>query len=63
MPKTTTNKKLSKKQREELIQTLKERFEKNMDRHKKLVWEDVQAKLESNPGKLWSLNQMEVTGG
>jgi hypothetical protein len=54
---------LKAKQREELIRALKARFEKNMNRHKDLVWSKVQAKLESNPEKLWSLNEMERTGG
>src|ERR1041384_1624327 len=54
---------LSKKQREELLGTLQARFEKNMDRHKGLQWSDVQAKLETNIQKLWSLNKMERTGG
>jgi hypothetical protein len=57
------NKKLSPKQREELLTTLKSRFEKNMNRHKGLEWTKVQAKLEANPEKLWSLNEMERTGG
>ena len=51
------------KQREELLRALKARFEKNMDRHKGLEWAKVQAKLEANPEKLWSLNEMERTGG
>jgi hypothetical protein len=51
------------KQREELLGTLKARFEKNMDRHTGLEWAKVQAKLEANPEKLWSLNEMERTGG
>jgi hypothetical protein len=51
------------KQREELLGTLKARFEKNMDRHKGLEWAQVQAKLEANPEKLCSLNEMERTGG
>src|SRR5436305_4156747 len=54
---------LSKKQHEELLTTLRARFEKNMDRHKSLEWAKVQAKLEANGGKLWSLNEMEKTGG
>src|SRR5215217_5759140 len=58
-----TKKELSGKQREELLTALKTRFEKNMDRHKGLDWATVQAKLESNPEKLWSLNEMERTGG
>jgi hypothetical protein len=54
---------LSKKQREELLSALKARFEKNMDRHKGLEWAQVQAKLEADDRKLWSLNEMEKTGG
>jgi hypothetical protein len=54
---------LSKKQREELLRALKARFEKNMNRHKGLEWANVQAKLEANAEKLWSLNEMERTGG
>src|SRR5690349_24534668 len=50
-------------QREELLTTLKARFEKNMDRHKGLDWAKVQTRLEANPEKLWSLNEMERTGG
>jgi hypothetical protein len=56
-------KELSTKQREELLNALKARFEKNMDRHKGLEWAKVQAKLEANTEKLWSLNEMERTGG
>ena len=48
---------------EELLRTLKARFEKNMNRHKDLEWAKVQAKLEANTEKLWSLNEMESTGG
>jgi hypothetical protein len=51
------------KQREELLRALKVRFEKNTDRHKGLEWDKVQAKLEANAEKLWSLNEMERTGG
>lgn len=51
------------KQSEELLKTLKARFEKNMNRHKGIAWAHVQAKLETDPGKLWSLNEMENTGG
>ena len=51
------------KQREELFGALKTRFEKNINRHKGLDWAKVQAKLEANPEKLWSLNEMERTGG
>ena len=58
-----SKKKLSSEQREELFKALKARFEKNMNRHKGLDWAKVQAKLEANAGKLWSLNEMEDTGG
>src|SRR4026207_2097889 len=51
------------KKREELLRALKARFEKNMNRHKGLEWAKVQAKLEANIEKLWSLNEMERTGG
>jgi len=54
---------LSKKQSEELLRALKARFEKNMNRHPGLEWAKVQARLEANPGTLWSLNEMERTGG
>lgn len=54
---------LSPEQREELLKTLKARFEKNMNRHKGLEWAKVQAKLEANSEKLWSLHEMERTGG
>ena len=54
---------MSPAQREELLTTLKARFEKNMNRHKGLEWVRVQAKLEASPEKLSSLNQMETTGG
>jgi hypothetical protein len=54
---------LAPEQREELLRTLKTRFEKNMNRHKDLEWAEVQAKLEPNTEKLWSLNEMERTGG
>jgi Protein of unknown function (DUF4256) len=56
-------KELSPKQREELLKTLKARFEKNMKRHKGLEWAKVQATLEAKAEKLWSLNEMETTGG
>lgn len=59
----STKKQLSASQRDELLTTLKARFEKNMNRHKGLEWSNVQAKLEANPEKLWSLNEMERTGG
>jgi len=62
--KTKKNKKeLSPKQREELLRTLQGRFEKNMNRHKGLEWAKVQSKLVANTEKLWSLNEMETTGG
>ena len=54
---------LSKKQREDLLKTLKARFEQNMGRHKDVQWPNLQARLEGNPEKLWSLNEMERTGG
>ena len=56
-------KKLSPEQSKELLNTLKSRFEKNMKRHKGIEWAKVQAKLEANPEKLWSLDDMETTGG
>ena len=56
-------KELSPKQREALLITLKDRFAKNMNRHSGLEWAKIQAKLEANPSKLWSLNEMERTGG
>jgi len=54
---------LSPKQREELLGTLNARFEKNLNHHNGLEWAKVKAKLEANPEKLWSLNEMERTGG
>jgi hypothetical protein len=59
----STKRELSAKHREELLGTLKERFEKNPKRHKGVDWVKVQAGLEANPEKLWSLNEMERTGG
>jgi hypothetical protein len=56
-------KELPAKKREELLEALKARFEKNMNRHESLEWAKVQAKLEANTKKLWSLNEMERTGG
>lgn len=61
--KTVATATLSKKQREELLTTLHARFEKNMNRHKGVEWAGVQARLETNAGKLWSLYEMERTGG
>ncbi len=64
MSKINSNKKkLSLEQSEQLISTLKVRFEKNMNRHKGFKWADVEVKLESNAEKLWTLNEMERTGG
>jgi len=59
----SSKKNLSPEQREELLSTLKTRFEKNRSRHQDLEWAKVQAKLEANVEKLWSLNEMERTGG
>jgi hypothetical protein len=59
----STKKKLSPQQRKELLRILKARFEKNMNRHQGVEWAKVQAKLETNAEKLWSLNEMERTGG
>jgi hypothetical protein len=59
----SNEKELPLEQREELLNTLKDRFKKYMNRHKGLDWDTVQAKLEANPEKLWSLNEMERTGG
>jgi hypothetical protein len=57
------NKKLSSEQREKLLRTLKDRFESNMSRHRSLDWTKVQAKLKANSAKLWSISEMERTGG
>jgi hypothetical protein len=59
----SNKKELLAEQRAALFKTLKARFEKNMSRHKGLDWTAIQAKLEANKGKLWSLNEMEETGG
>ncbi|SFG31621.1 DUF4256 domain-containing protein [Pontibacter chinhatensis] len=56
-------KELSAKQHEALLSTLKSRFEKHMNRHKSIEWADVQARLETRPDRLWSLQEMERTGG
>ncbi len=58
-----TRRKLSPEQREQLLETLKARFEKNMKRHKGLKWAKIKTKLESTTEKLWSLSEMERTGG
>ncbi len=60
---TGLNKKLTNQAQSALINILKIRFEKNMDRHPGLTWADIQTKLEAKPAKLWSLNEMERTGG
>jgi hypothetical protein len=59
----SNKKKLAPEQREELLRALKARFEQNMNRHKGLEWAKIQVKLEANTEKLWSLNEMERTGG
>ncbi|QCR33862.1 DUF4256 domain-containing protein [Lysinibacillus sp. SGAir0095] len=61
MPKQ--NKELTPEQQEEILEILKTRFEKNMNRHKDIEWSGVHAKLETHTEKLWSLSQMEITGG
>ncbi len=61
--KKTAAKKISTEAATTLLQTLKIRFEKNMDRHPKLKWGPIQAKLEAQPEQLWSLNEMEETAG
>jgi hypothetical protein len=64
MGNTNTNKKgLSAEPNKELLKVLQTRFEKNKHRHKGLEWDKIQAKLEANPKKLWSLDEMELTGG
>jgi hypothetical protein len=63
IPKVEINLELSAEQGEELLKTLKDRFEENMNRHKGLQWPEIQAKLEAHPEKLSSLNAMESTGG
>jgi hypothetical protein len=63
MKSVKTKKELSAERREELLRVLKARFEKNRNRHKDLEWDEVQAKLEANAEKQWSLNEMERTGG
>ncbi len=60
---TEFKKELSMEQRGELLRTLRDRFEKNMNRHKGVEWAKVQAKLDANSEKLWSLSDMERTGG
>jgi hypothetical protein len=60
---TTTKKKLSAEERDQILKTLKARFEKNKNRHKSIDWTDVQSRLEEKAEKLWSLSIMEETGG
>jgi hypothetical protein len=62
-PSRSNKKELSSEQRQELLRALKARFEKNTNLHRGLEWSKVQTKLEANPGKLWSLHEMERTGG
>lgn len=56
-------KKLTEEQSKKLIEILKNRFENHMNRHSKLVWNDIEAKLYAHPEKMWTLNEMEITGG
>ncbi|HVT79855.1 MAG TPA: DUF4256 domain-containing protein, partial [Phycisphaerae bacterium] len=63
MPGAKVRKELTVKERDGLLSLLKSRFEKHMQRHPDLKWDEVQARLESNAGKLWSLGEMERTGG
>lgn len=58
-----SEKTISHEQQKELLKTLNNRFEKNMNRHKNLDWNKLEVKLRNNPEKLWSLNEMETTGG
>ncbi|MBC8167831.1 MAG: DUF4256 domain-containing protein [Bryobacteraceae bacterium] len=58
-----SKKKVSSEQRKELLETLRARFEKNKNRHKGMEWAAIQAKLDAKPEKLWSLHEMEETGG
>jgi hypothetical protein len=62
-PLKSNKKELTREQREQLLRTLKARFEKNMNRHQGLEWAKVQARLEANAEKLWSLSEMERTDG
>lgn len=63
MSKAATKKKLAKAEADKLLQTLKERFERHPSRHKGIDWDHVQERLEANPDKLWSLSEMEKSGG
>jgi len=60
---TSNKRQLSPEQHEELLKALKARFEKNPNRHQGLEWAEIQSKLEAHPEKLWSLHEMESTGG
>lgn len=60
---SSKQKALTSKQKEELLAILKSRFEKNQKRHKEVEWKDVEIRLSAHPEKLWSLNQMQETGG
>jgi hypothetical protein len=62
-PLKSNKKELTRERREQLLRALKARFEKNMDRHQGLEWAKVQARLDTNAEKLWSLSEMEQTGG
>jgi Protein of unknown function (DUF4256) len=62
-PLKNSKKELTREQREQLLRALKARFEKNIDRHQGLEWPKVQARLDANAEKLWSLGEMEQTGG
>jgi Protein of unknown function (DUF4256) len=62
-PKTMSNVSLSKKRCDELLRTLQARFEKNMNRHKDSAWAEVQARVERSPEKMWSLSEVDRTGG
>lgn len=63
MKRSTSKKVLSPKEREELLDILGNRFQKNMGRHETVAWSEVEARLQANSDKLWSLNEMERTGG
>lgn len=60
---TSSKQQLSQEQQGNLFKVMKSRFEKNMNRHLNIQWNDIQLKLEASPQKLWSLNEMEITGG
>lgn len=60
---STNDQQLTTEQQQQLFNTLKDRFEQNEQRHEKMAWDNVQLKLEENPDKLWSLHEMEETGG